>query len=204
MTTPHSSLSVCVFCGSRTGIDAHWAESASEIGQAIGQRGWSLVFGAGRTGLMGIVASAALQSGAAVTGVIPRYLTQTEPPLEGLTELLIVETMIERKIEMVARSDVFLVLPGGIGTFEELFEVWTATQTNAHQKPIVIANLAGYFDDLMDFVESAREKGFIYPGHLERVLVANDVAAVIHALTACSAPGHSPQSPTAGPGPSQG
>ncbi|MFZ9122218.1 MAG: TIGR00730 family Rossman fold protein [Burkholderiaceae bacterium] len=204
MTTPHSSLSVCVFCGSRTGIDAHWAESASEIGQAIGQRGWSLVFGAGRTGLMGIVASAALQSGAAVTGVIPRYLTQTEPPLEGLTELLIVETMIERKIEMVARSDVFLVLPGGIGTFEELFEVWTATQTNAHQKPIVIANLAGYFNDLMDFVESAREKGFIYPGHLERVLVANDVAAVIHALTACSAPGHSPQSPTAGPGPSQG
>ncbi len=204
MTTPHSSLSVCVFCGSRTGIDAHWAESASEIGQAIGQRGWSLVFGAGRTGLMGVVAGAALQSGAAVTGVIPRYLTQTEPPLEGLTELLIVETMIERKIEMVARSDVFLVLPGGIGTFEELFEVWTATQTNAHQKPIVIANLAGYFDDLMDFVESAREKGFIYPGHLERVLVANDVAAVIHALTACSAPGHSPQSPTAGPGPSQG
>ena len=204
MTTPHSSLSVCVFCGSRTGIDAHWAESASEIGQAIGQRGWSLVFGAGRTGLMGIVASAALQSGAAVTGVIPRYLTQTEPPLEGLTELLIVETMIERKIEMVARSDVFLVLPGGIGTFEELFEVWTATQTNAHQKPIVIANLAGYFDDLMDFVESAREKGFIYPGHLERVVVVNDVAAVIHALTACSAPGHSPQSPTAGPGPSQG
>lgn len=204
MTTPHSSLSVCVFCGSRTGIDAHWAESASEIGQAIGQRGWSLVFGAGRTGLMGIVASAALQSGAAVTGVIPRYLTQTEPPLEGLTELLIVETMIERKIEMVARSDVFLVLPGGIGTFEELFEVWTATQTNAHQKPIVIANLAGYFDDLMDFVESAREKGFIYPGHLERVLVANDVASVIKALTACSAPGHSPQSPTAGPGPSQG
>ncbi len=139
-----------------------------------------------------------------MTGVIPRYLTQTEPPLEGLTELLIVETMIERKIEMVARSDVFLVLPGGIGTFEELFEVWTATQTNAHQKPIVIANLAGYFNDLMDFVESAREKGFIYPGHLERVVVANDVAAVIQALTACSAPGHSPQSPAAGPGPSQG
>lgn len=204
MTMPHSFLRVCVFCGSRAGIDAHWAESASQIGQAIGQLGWSLVFGAGRTGLMGVVASAALKSGASVTGVIPRYLTQTEPPLEGLTELLIVETMIERKIEMVARSDVFLVLPGGIGTFEELFEVWTATQTNAHQKPIVIANLAGYFNDLMDFVESAREKGFIYPGHLERVVVADDVPAVMQALTACSTPGHLPQSPAAGPTPSQG
>ena len=204
MTMTHSFLRVCVFCGSRGGIDAHWAESASQIGQAIGQQGWSLVFGAGRTGLMGIVAGAALKSGGVVTGVIPRYLTQTEPPLEGLTELLIVETMIERKIEMVARSDVFLVLPGGIGTFEELFEVWTATQTNAHQKPIVIANLAGYFNDLMDFVESAREKGFIYPGHLERVVVADDVAGVMQALTACSAPGHLPQSPAAGPGPSQG
>ncbi len=186
MTMPHSSLSVCVFCGSRAGIDSHWAESASQIGQAIGRQGWSLVFGAGRTGLMGVVASAALKHGAAVTGVIPRYLTQTEPPLEGLTELLIVETMIERKIEMVARSDVFLVLPGGIGTFEELFEVWTATQTNAHQKPIVIANLAGYFNDLMAFVESARETGFIYPGHLERVVVADDVAAVMQALSAAA------------------
>jgi uncharacterized protein (TIGR00730 family) len=199
MTMPRSFLRVCVFCGSRAGTDAHWAESASQIGQAIGQRGWSLVFGAGRTGLMGAVASAALKSGASVTGVIPRYLTQTEPPLAGLTELLIVETMIERKIEMVARSDVFLVLPGGIGTFEELFEVWTATQTNAHQKPIVIANLAGYFNDLMDFVESAREEGFIYPGHLERVMVADDVAAVMQALTAYSAPGHSPQSPATSP-----
>lgn len=158
---------------------------AARVGDAIAQRGWSMVFGAGQSGLMGVVARAALAGGALVTGIIPRYLTALEAPCEGLSELLIVETMIERKLEMVARSDVFLVMPGGIGTFEELFEVWTATQTNAHQKPIVIANFEGYFNDLLAFVESAQQKGFIYPGHLERVVVAGEPDDVIKALAAC-------------------
>lgn len=143
-----------------------------------------MVFGAGQSGLMGVVARAALAGGAQVTGIIPRYLTASEPPCEGLSELLVVETMVERKLEMMARSDVFLVMPGGIGTFEELFEVWTATQTNAHQKPIVIANFEGYFTDLLAFVESAKQKGFIYPGHLERVVVAGEPDDAIRALTA--------------------
>lgn len=163
---------------------------AARVGDAIAQRGWSMVFGAGQSGLMGVVAKAALAGGAQVTGIIPRYLTAQEPACEGLTELLIVETMVERKHEMVARSDVFLVMPGGIGTFEELFEVWTATQTNAHRKPLVIANFEGYFNDLLAFVESAQQKGFIYPGHLERVTVAGEPDEVIKALAACEGAGN--------------
>lgn len=169
---------VCVFCGSKLGHHHEWAATAADVGKLIAERGWGLVFGAGRWGLMGTVAQAAIEEGAWVTGIIPRYLMQAEPVISGLSDLQVVETMVERKIRMVDQSDAFLVLPGGIGTFEELFEVWTGLQTGGHTKPIVIANLSGYYDGLLAFVRQAMEHGFLTEEALGRVRVARSVAEV--------------------------
>lgn len=173
---------VCVFCGSKLGHRHEWASTAADVGNLIAQRGWGLVFGAGRWGLMGTVAQAVIEEGGWVTGIIPRYLMQAEPVITGLADLQVVETMVERKIRMVDQSDAFLVLPGGIGTFEELFEVWTGRQTGAHDKPIVVANLNGYYDGLLAFVKQAMEHGFLTEEAMSKVYVATDVDQVFQKL----------------------
>ena len=175
---------VCVFCGSRTGHDPVWSSLAEAAGAGIGQRGWDMVFGAGQIGLMGIVANAARDAGSRITGVIPSYLMTTEVVMRDLDELVEVETMIERKIEMSRRADAFLVLPGGVGTLEELFEVWTGAATYAHQKPMVIANTMGYFDGLLMYMEEVRDHGFLDDQHLNQPVVVRDLDAVFQALEA--------------------
>jgi uncharacterized protein (TIGR00730 family) len=169
------SFAVCVFCGSRLGHDSSWAQIASQTGQAIAQRQWRLVYGAGRWGLMGAVAQAALESGSHVTGIIPEYLINIEPVLPGIHHLEIVQTMIERKMRMMALSDAFLVLPGGIGTLEELFEVWTGLQTHAHEKPVVLVNVKGYYDTLLNFIGKATQEGFLTPNQKDRLVVTSSV-----------------------------
>jgi uncharacterized protein (TIGR00730 family) len=141
---PAPTLSVCVYCGSRAGNGAAFANAARAIGQAIGRRGWRLVYGGGRAGLMGSVADAALAAGSEVIGVIPKALMGRELGHGGLTELHVVDTMHERKRLMAERSDAFVALPGGIGTFEELFEVWTWLQLGYHDKPVGLLNATGY------------------------------------------------------------
>jgi uncharacterized protein (TIGR00730 family) len=155
---------------------------AADVGRFIAQQGWGLVFGAGRWGLMGTVAQAAIEEEGHVVGIIPRYLTETEPVLHGISDLQIVETMIERKIRMMEQSEAFLILPGGIGTLEELFEVWTGGQTRAHQRPIVLANLDGYYDGLLAFMAQVSEAGFLHPGSMDRILVAQDFPSVCRLL----------------------
>ena len=154
-------ISVCVYCGSRPGALPAYAEAARAVGEQIGLRGWQLVYGGGRAGLMGIVADAALAAGASVVGVIPQTLMDREVGHRGLTELHVVETMHERKMMMAERSDAFLALPGGIGTFEELFEVWSWRQLGYHDKPLALLNTAGYYDALLAFLAQAVDQGFM-------------------------------------------
>ena len=155
------TFSICVYCGSRPGLNPAFATAAAQVGHWIGAHGGQLVYGGGKSGLMGIVADAALQSGASVVGVIPTALVEKEWAHSGCTELFIVDTMHDRKRLMAERADVFLALPGGIGTFEELFEVWTWRQLGYHDKPIGILNIAGYYDRLLDFLSSSVTEEFL-------------------------------------------
>ena len=149
-----------------------FAQAAASVGRWIGERGGQLVYGGGRGGLMGIVADAASLAGARVVGVIPQALVDKEHANHACDELHIVQTMHERKAMMAERSDAFLALPGGIGTFEELFEVWTWRQLGYHDKPIGIVNVAGYYDGLLDFLHTSVSSGFM--GEWQMGLVHND------------------------------
>lgn len=156
-------LSICVYCGSRPGARPEHGRAAEALGQAIGQRGWRLVYGGGKAGLMGIVADATLAAGGEVVGVIPESLMAREAGHLGLTELHVVQTMHQRKHMMAERADVFIALPGGIGTFEELFEVWTWHQLGYHDQPIGLVNVAGYYDGLLAFLDQVEHEGFMWP-----------------------------------------
>ena len=156
---PHFSL--CVYCGSRPGADPRQAELARAVGHWIGRHGGQLVYGGGRAGLMGAVAEATLQAGGRVVGIIPQMLVEREWAYTDCTELHIVDTMHERKRMMAERSDAFLALPGGIGTFEELFEVWTWRQLGYHDKPVGILNAHGYYDGLLSFLQHCVSQQFM-------------------------------------------
>ena len=177
------ALSVCVYCGSRPGDLTAYAQAARAVGGEIGRRGWQLVYGGGRAGLMGVVADAALAAGAAVVGVIPHSLMDRELGHRKLTELHVVDTMHQRKTMMAERSDAFLALPGGIGTFEELFEVWTWRQLGYHDKPVGLLNVAGYYDRLLEFIETTEHQGFVPPAQRALLQVNADAAALLARLS---------------------
>jgi len=177
-----STFSVCVYCGSRPGELPAYAKAARDIGSEIGRHGWQLVYGGGRAGLMGEVADAALAAGATVIGVIPESLMGRELGHRGLTELHVVETMHQRKMMMAERSDAFLALPGGIGTFEELFEVWTWRQLGYHDKPLGLLNVAGYYDALLGFLAHSRDQGLMTTAQTDLLQVGDDPSALLQAL----------------------
>ena len=182
--SPGPAISLCVYCGSRVGNDAAFAAAASRVGRAIGRRGWRLVYGGGRAGLMGSVADAALEAGAEVIGVIPKALMGRELGHLGLTELHVVDTMHERKRLMAERSDAFVALPGGIGTFEELFEVWTWLQLGYHDKPVGLLNASGYYDGLLAFLDHSVARGFVPPAQRDLLQVEADHDALLDRLAA--------------------
>jgi uncharacterized protein (TIGR00730 family) len=155
------AFSICVYCGSRPGLNPDFAIVAQQIGTWIGRHSGQLVYGGGKAGLMGIVADAALQAGSRVIGIIPKALVEKEWAHHGCTELHIVDTMHDRKRMMAERADAFLALPGGIGTFEELFEVWTWRQLGYHDKPIGLLNTAGYYDQLLGFLGQSVDQQFL-------------------------------------------
>lgn len=175
MTPDPAALSICVFCGSRTGASPADADAAREVGRLIGERGWRLVYGGGHAGMMGLVADAALAAGAPVVGVIPQSLMAREHGHTGLTELHVVQTMHERKRLMAERSDAFLALPGGLGTLEELFEVWTWRQLGYHDKPVGLLNTGGHYDALLAFIGHAAAAGYISAA--QRALLQVDTCA---------------------------
>ena len=155
------AFSICVYCGSRHGdVPAH-TEAARDIGRLIGERGWRLVYGGGNVGLMGEVADATLAVGGRVVGVIPELLLQKEVGHRALTELHVVRTMHERKQMMAEKAHAFLAMPGGIGTLEELFEVWTWRHIGYHDQPIGLLNSQGFYDPLLAFLGRACADGFM-------------------------------------------
>ncbi len=151
---------LCVFCGSSHGSDPAHREAATRLGATMGRAGVDLVYGGGHVGLMGAVAEAALAAGSRVTGIIPEHLTRVEKPFHQSTELIVVDSMHTRKREMFERSDAFCVLPGGMGTMDEFFEILTWKQLRLHNKPVVIVNHRGYWDPLIKLSESIVGNGF--------------------------------------------
>lgn len=178
----HPAFSICVYCGSRPGNNPQFTEVAKAVGQWIGERGGQLVYGGGRSGLMGIVAEATQQAGGRVVGIIPQALVDKELANQACDELHIVKNMHERKAMMAERSDVFVALPGGIGTFEELFEVWTWRQLGYHDKPIGILNVDGYYDTMLQFLESCATNGLMGEWQMGLIESGTDTAALLQNL----------------------
>jgi uncharacterized protein (TIGR00730 family) len=175
-------FSVCVYCGSRTGTTAAFVDAARQTGRWIGANGGQLVYGGGNNGLMGVVADATLAAGGRVVGVIPKALVEREWAKLDCTELHVVETMHERKRMMAERADAFLALPGGIGTFEELFEVWTWKQLGYHDKPIGLLDAGGYYGSLLAFLQSGVAHGFMNEWQMDLLRVDSDPAALLGLL----------------------
>ena len=176
------AFSVCVYCGSRPGHPPEFAAVARAVGSWIGRHDGQLVYGGGRNGLMGILADAALAAGGRVVGVIPKALVEKEWAHTGCTELHIVDTMHERKRIMAEHADAFLALPGGIGTLEEFFEVWTWRQLGYHDKPVGLLNMGGYYDSLLVFLDSAVKSGFMSDWQMELICTGNDEQALLQQL----------------------
>ncbi len=176
------NFSLCVYCGSRPGLDPRHADVARTVGQWIGRHGGQLVYGGGRAGLMGVVAQATLEAGGRVVGIIPKALVEKEWALHDCTELHIVDTMHDRKRMMAERSDAFVALPGGIGTFEELFEVWTWRQLGYHDKPVGILNSAGYYDGLLAFLAQTVEQQFLSDWQMSLIQTGDEPAALLSSL----------------------
>lgn len=171
--------SVCVFCGSNPGNDPVYADAARAMGAEIARRGLVLVYGGGAVGLMGIVADAALAAGGEVHGIIPRALREKEVGHYGLTRLEIVETMHIRKARMAELSEGFIAMPGGIGTFEELFEIWTWGQLGIHDKPLAFLNVAGFYDPLATFLDNTVEAGFLKQTHRAMAITDTEPATLL-------------------------
>lgn len=177
-----SIASVCVFCGSQGGARPEYLEAARELGTRLARQGVGIVYGGGHLGMMGALADAALAAGGRVTGVIPEHLVRPEVAHQQLTELLVVDTMHTRKRAMAERADAFLVLPGGYGTFEEMFEMVTWLQLQLHAKPVGIVNIEGYYDRLLDFLRHAADEGFIRPQHWDLLIVERSPALLLERL----------------------
>jgi uncharacterized protein (TIGR00730 family) len=176
---------VCVYCGSRVGARPEFAAAAQALGKAIAGRGWDLVYGGASVGLMGIVADSVLEAGRSVHGVIPHALFDREVAHRGISELIEVDSMHERKARMAELADAFVALPGGFGTLEEIFEALTWTQIGIHAKPCGLLNVAGYFDDLAAFLDRTVREGFVAARNREHLVVADDPAVLLGELERC-------------------
>ena len=182
------TFSICVYCGSRPGENPAFAQAAQEVGRWIGEHSGQLVYGGGRSGLMGIVAEATRLAGGRVVGVIPQALVDKELANRACDELHIVQNMHERKAMMAERSDAFVALPGGIGTFEELFEVWTWRQLGYHGKPLGLLNVAGYYDGLLGFLQTSVKSGFMGDWQMQLLQTETTPAALLRNLVLASGP----------------
>jgi uncharacterized protein (TIGR00730 family) len=174
--------SLAVFCGSRVGVNPAYAEAGRALGQGLGQTGIRLVFGGGKIGIMGVVADAVLAAGGEVLGVIPEFLTQSEVAHASVTELVVTDSMHTRKRRLYEESDAFLIMPGGLGTFDEAFEIITWRQLRLHDKPILLCDVAGSVRPLVATIDHAIEQGFATPASRNLFEVIDGVAAVLERL----------------------
>jgi uncharacterized protein (TIGR00730 family) len=181
-------MNICVFTGSSLGRRDDYRLATVRLGAELASRGIGLVYGGASVGLMGVVADAALEAGGSVTGIMPKAIEDLEVAHHGLTELHIVSSMHERKAQMADLSDAFIVLPGGIGTLEEAFEVWNWSLLGIHAKPIGLLNVAGFFDGLENFLDHVVAEAFVKQLHRETLLSDQDPARLIDRLLALEMP----------------
>lgn len=179
---------VCVFCGSNSGNDPAYAEAARSLGGLFAREGIALVYGGGSVGLMGQLADAVLEAGGEVIGVIPHALWAREVGHRGLTDLRIVETMHERKATMADLADAFIALPGGLGTLEEIFEIWTWAQLGLHQKPLGFLDVNGFYAPLMEFLDRAVRARFVKEPHRAIAMIASDAEGLLRRFDAWQPP----------------
>jgi uncharacterized protein (TIGR00730 family) len=175
---------ITVYCGSNRGLNSAYEEGAKALAKEFIERDIALVYGAGNVGLMGVIADAMLDAGKKVYGIIPQKLVDIEVAHQGCTELTIVETMRDRKWLMAERGDGFIAMPGGIGTFEELFEIMTLNQLGYLQKPLALFNVAGYYDGLIAFLTHACKEGFLHQAQLDLVIISDDPADLVEKMLA--------------------
>jgi uncharacterized protein (TIGR00730 family) len=190
MTSIHS---VAVFCGSRVGVNPAYAAAGRALGHGLGQAGIRLVYGGGRIGIMGIVADATLTAGGSVLGVIPEFLTKWEVAHTNVSEMVVTDSMHSRKRRLYEESDVFVIMPGGLGTYDEAFEVITWRQLRLHDKPILLCSIAGWVDPLVAAIDHAIQQGFADPASRALFEVIEGVPAVLDRLKTL-------QAGTGGPG----
>lgn len=176
------AFSLCVYCGSRAGAKPAYTAVAQEVGRWIARHGGQLVYGGGHNGLMGTVADATLAAGGRVVGIIPQALVDKEYAHRGCTELHIVDNMHERKRMMAERADAFLAMPGGIGTLEEFFEVWTWRQLGYHDKPIGLLNVEGYYDQMLSFLAQSTTQGFMGTWQMDLIRSSDRPGALMQEL----------------------
>ncbi len=179
---------VCVFSGSSPGGDLAYRAAATHLGHRLAERGLELVYGGASVGLMGAVADAAMEGGGHVIGVIPQSLVDREVAHDSLSDLRVVDSMHERKALMAELADAFVALPGGVGTLEELFEIYTWNQLGLHAKPLGLFNVRGYFDGLARFLDHAVEERFVTPKHRAMLLVSEELDDLLDGLAAWEAP----------------
>jgi uncharacterized protein (TIGR00730 family) len=180
---------ICVYCGSSPGNDAAYVEAGAQLGLALAAAGVGLIYGGGTTGVMGAVAHGTLGAGGKVGAIIPSFLINretTKAALSTFSDVTITETMHERKHKMFVRSDAFVALPGGIGTVEEIVEVMTWSQLGQHRKPIVFANINGFWDPMLGMLDHLRRAGFIHSAHLMQPIVVDRVEAILPAIVAAA------------------
>lgn len=177
-----SIRSVCVFCGANAGASPAYSAAAAELGSTLAASSVRVVFGGGSVGLMGVLANAVLTNGGEITGVIPQALLDREIGHTGVTDMRVVRTMHERKAVMSELSDAFVALPGGLGTLEELFEVWTWAQLGIHAKPCALLNVDGYFDPLLAFLDRGVSEGFVRARHRAMLVVADETDELLARL----------------------
>ncbi len=181
---PEGGPNICVYCGSGLGLDPAYAEAARTLGQTMAQNGIGLVYGGGSLGLMGEVARATVDGGGRVVGIIPAFLIEKEKMMRDVNELIVTEDMHERKRLMFERSDAFVALPGGIGTLEELVEQLTWVQLGRHAKPVIVANIEGFWNPFLSLLAHMKADTFIRPGLDLSFTVVDDAAKIVPAVRA--------------------
>ena len=174
--------SLAVFCGSKNGVDGAYVIHARQLGKIMGENNIGMIYGGGSSGLMGIVADAVMQSQGRVTGIIPHILVEWEHQHHGITELIIADDMHERKKKMYELCDAAIILPGGFGTLDEMFEMLTWNQLSIHDKKIFILNSAGFFDHLLAHIDQLEKQGFLYETAKERITVLSDPSELVQYL----------------------
>ncbi|SIS51477.1 hypothetical protein SAMN05421761_101192 [Belliella pelovolcani] len=175
---------ITVYCGSNKGKNPIYAQASEVLADEMIRRNMALVYGAGNVGLMGVIADRMLSAGKEVYGIIPQKLVDIEVAHQGCTELTVVETMRDRKWLMAERGDGFIAMPGGIGTFEELFEIMTLNQLGYIQKPLALYNVNGYYDKLIDFLQHSAEQGFLHQAQLNLLIVSSDPIVLLDKMSA--------------------